>query len=73
MIVIIPIKTIMKFKQILRWMAFILLLLLALCGIGPPPNTNRPKDFGNEVKIELVEKKKENEEDETGWEQEIRQ
>jgi hypothetical protein len=49
----------MDFKQTLRWMAFGLLLLLALCGIGPPPNMNRTKDFENEVNIELVEKRRE--------------
>jgi len=49
----------MKFKPILRWLALCLLLLLALCGIGPPPNMNRVKDFENEVNIELVEKKRE--------------
>jgi hypothetical protein len=48
----------MKFKQALRWAGFALLMLLALCGIGPPPNLYRPKDFENEVKIELVEKKR---------------
>ena len=63
----------MKFKQILRWMAFGLLLILALCGIGPPPNMNRTRDFDNEVRIELVEKKREDNDHEPDSIQEIKQ
>jgi len=63
----------MEFKQVLRWVVIGLLLLLALCGIGPPPHLNRPRDFENEVKIELVEKKREDDISEVESEQEARQ
>jgi len=62
----------MKFKQILRWAVLVLLLLLALCGIGPPPNMYRAKDFENEVNIELVEKKREDD-NEADLQQELKQ
>ena len=63
----------MTFKQGLRWLGFALLLLLALCGIGPPPNMNRSRDFENEVKIELVEKRRDDDITEADSEQEAKQ
>jgi hypothetical protein len=48
----------MTFKKVLRTAGLVLLILLALSGIGVVP-PSRTKDFENEVKIELVEKRKE--------------
>lgn len=47
----------MKFKKILRIAGLVLLIVLAMSGIGIAPPT-RVKDFENEIRIELVEKKK---------------
>ncbi|MBL7859111.1 MAG: hypothetical protein JNM57_15570 [Cyclobacteriaceae bacterium] len=48
----------MKFQKILRYTGLILMIILALSGIGIVPPA-RTKDFENEIKIELVEEKKE--------------
>ena len=47
----------MTFKKILRTAGLVLLIILAMSGIGVVP-PSRVKDFENEVKIELVEKRK---------------
>jgi hypothetical protein len=47
----------MTFKKVLRTAGLVLLIILAMSGIGIAPPT-RVKDFENEVKIELVEKRK---------------
>jgi hypothetical protein len=47
----------MKFKKALRIAGLVLMILLAMSGIGIVP-PSRMKDFENEVRIELVEKKK---------------
>lgn len=48
---------------------WVLLILLAFCGIGMPINFRTKEDFGSEVRIELVEKRKDDKE-EDGDEQE---
>jgi hypothetical protein len=50
----------MKFKKILRILGLIFLILLALSGIGPPP-PRFSRHFDNEIKIELVEQRQEDE------------
>jgi hypothetical protein len=56
----------MDFKRILRIILLAFLLALALCGIGVVPP--RPSRDDNEIKIELVEER--NEDDETSSESE---
>lgn len=63
----------MKFKQILRIAGLALLLSLALCGIGPPPNLNRPRDFENKIQIERVEKKRDDEITDVDTQKEVKQ
>lgn len=60
----------MKVKKVLRIAWLILLLLLACCGVGMPPPT-RTKDFENEVKIEHIEKKRDEEVSEADTQQEV--
>jgi hypothetical protein len=50
----------MDFKRILRIILLAFLLALALCGIGVVPP--RPSRDDNEIKIELVEDRNEDEE-----------
>jgi hypothetical protein len=51
----------MDFKKIGRIIFLVFLILLALCGLGVvPPRPTR--DFDNEIKIELVEDRNEDEE-----------
>lgn len=47
----------MKFNKVLRTAGLVLLIILAMSGIGVVP-PSRVKDFENKVRIELVEKKK---------------
>jgi hypothetical protein len=47
----------MRFKKALRIAGLVLMIILAMSGIGVVP-PSRVKDFENEIKIELVEKKK---------------
>jgi hypothetical protein len=61
----------MDFKKILRIILLAFLLALALCGIGVvPPRPTR--DYDNEVKIELVEDRNEDEETSSEAEEEKR-
>lgn len=61
----------MNFKKILRISFLVLLVLLALCGIGVvPPRPSR--DFDNEVKIELVEERDDEDELSSGSEDEMK-
>ena len=41
------------------------MIILACSGVGVPINIRQKEDFGSEVRIEMVEKKKDDEEDES--------
>lgn len=52
-----------RIKKILRIAGLVLLIILALSGIGIVPPPNRERYIGKEVTAELVEKKKEGSEE----------
>jgi len=52
-----------RIKKILRIAGLVLLIILALSGIGMVPPPNRERYIGKEVTAELVEKKKEGSEE----------
>lgn len=52
-----------RIKKILRIAGLVLLIILALSGIGIAPPPNRERYIGKEVTAELVEKSKEGSEE----------
>ena len=52
-----------RIKKILRIAGLVLLIILALSGIGIVPAPNRERYIGKEVTAELVEKRKEGSEE----------
>jgi len=52
-----------RFKKILRIVGLVLLIILALSGIGIAPPRSREPYLNKETTIELVEKKKEGSEE----------
>jgi hypothetical protein len=52
-----------RFKKILRIVGLVLLIILALSGIGIAPPKNREQYLHKEVTTELVEEKKEGSEE----------
>lgn len=52
-----------RIKKILRIAGLVLLIILALSGIGMVPPPNRERYIGKEVTAELVEKRKEGSEE----------